>query len=116
MDTTTPARPTSGGVAFTINYHGKERECSISREALNTLSRLKNIDSSDADTLELFKAFETFIRPVAQLLVGGVSRYESLQLTPENIKSAYHSPIKFQSALPVTAFVSRTEVRKDSAL
>lgn len=113
MDPTATVRPTSGGVVFTINFQGQERECLISREALNTLSQLKNIDSSDADTLDLFKAFEGFIRPVAQSLVDGGSRHESLQLTPENMKRAYRSPIRFQSVVPATTLPSRSEVGKD---
>ncbi|WP_151637189.1 DUF1488 family protein [Noviherbaspirillum aerium] len=112
MDNTTPSRPAEDSVIFTINIDAKDRECTISREALNTLSELKNIDSSDADTLELFKAFETFIRPVAQSLFGGKALHAPLQLTPENMNAAYRSKIGFQSAMPATASISRAENKK----
>lgn len=102
MDNTTPARPTADGVTFSINIAAQERECSISREALNTLSQLKNIDSSDAESLELFKAFETFIRPIAQSLFGRKALQTPLLLTSENMRTAYRSPIKFQSETTLT--------------
>ncbi|WP_156396793.1 DUF1488 family protein [Noviherbaspirillum sp. Root189] len=91
MDNSTPTRRTPDGVIFSINIDAQERECLISREALNTLSQLKNIDSSDADSLELFKAFETFIRPVAHSLLGGRVLQTPLQLTPQNMNDAYRS-------------------------
>lgn len=116
MDKTTPARPTSDGVIFTINVGAKERECSISRDALNMLSGMKNIDSSDADTLELFKAFETFIRPVAQSLFGRKGLQAPFQLTPENISTAYRSPITSQSTTCMTTLPSQAEAENGSAL
>lgn len=114
MDDTTSARLTPDDVAFSINIGAQERQCLISREALDTLSQLKNIDSSDADTLELFKAFETFIRPVAQSIFGGEVSQAPLQLTSENIWSAYHSPIKLQFAMPATTFASQTDGVKNT--
>ncbi|WP_194725281.1 DUF1488 family protein [Noviherbaspirillum malthae] len=115
MDNTTPVRPTPDGVTFSVNIGAHERECLISREALDTLSQLKNIDSSDADTLELFKAFETFIRPVAQSIFGGAVHQTPLLLTSENLKSAYRSPMEFQSAMCMTELVSQTGARKNCA-
>ncbi|MEC4719817.1 DUF1488 family protein [Noviherbaspirillum sp. CPCC 100848] len=114
MNDAAPANPASDCVAFSISINAQERECSISREALNTLSKLKNIDSTDADTLELFKAFETFIRPVAQSICNGKISQAPLRLTPENMESAYSSPIKFKSAIRVMTFASQNEVRKDT--
>lgn len=102
MESTTPVRPSPDCVTFSVKIDEKERECTISREALNTLSHLKNIDSSDADTLELFKAFETFILPVAQSLFGGKILQLPLCLTPENMSTAYCSPREFQTPTPLT--------------
>ena len=102
MDNATPARPTLDDVTFSIKIGVQDKECSISREALNTLSQLKNIDSTDADTLELFKAFETFIRPIAQSLFGRKALQTPLLLTSENMRTAYRSPIKFQSETTLT--------------
>lgn len=113
MDNTTPSRPAADSVIFTINIDAKDRECMISREALNRLSELKNIDSSDADTLELFKAFETFIRPVAQSLFGGKGLHAPLQLTPENMSAAYRSPIEFRSAISAATPLSQADHKKD---
>lgn len=116
MNDAAPANPASDCVAFSISINAQERECSISREALNTLSKLKNIDSTDADTLELFKAFETFIRPVAQSIFNGKVSQAPLRLTPENMESAYSSPISFQPAMRAASSGSQTEAGKDAAL
>lgn len=109
MGNTTSARSTPDGVTFSINIGTKERECSISREALTTLSQLKNIDGSDADTLELFKAFETFIRPVAQSLFGGKILQSPLRLTPENMSTAYRSPREFQTPTSLATLARQSD-------
>jgi len=61
-------RMTKKGVAFTIRMDSDERECLISREALEKLSAIKNIDASDAEPMELFHAFEVTIDSVARRL------------------------------------------------
>lgn len=116
MNDAAPTYPASDCVAFSISINAQERECSISREALNTLSKLKNIDSSDADTLELFKAFETFIRPVAQSIFNGKVSQAPLRLTPENMENAYSSSIRFKSTMRATSVGSETKIGKDTAL
>ncbi|MEC4721645.1 hypothetical protein RY831_20975 [Noviherbaspirillum sp. CPCC 100848] len=89
MGRTMAVRPTSDGVAFIIKAGVCMEECFISREALNTLSQLKNIDGSDANALDLFQALESFIRPVAQSLLAEKAKELPIRLTPENITSAY---------------------------
>lgn len=59
-------RMTSTGVVFTIRTDCDDRECLISREALATLSALKNIDASDAEPMDIFHAFEATIDSVAR--------------------------------------------------
>jgi len=89
MGRTMAVRPTSDGVAFIVKVGACVEECFISREALDTLSKLKNIDGSDADPLELFLALELFIRAVATSHFARRGKGCPLRLTPEIINSAY---------------------------
>lgn len=82
-------RSTEDGILFTISVNTVTHQCLISREALNKLSQLKNIDATDADAVDVFKAFEAYIRPVAHDLFKTRSLKRTLRLTAQNIISAY---------------------------
>lgn len=55
------ALATSEGILFTVRADSKVEQCLIAKDALHTLSLLKNIDPTDASALEIFQAFEGFI-------------------------------------------------------
>lgn len=85
---------TANGVLFTINVNAVAHHCLISKKALNRLSQLKNIDSSDADAMDVFKAFEAYIRPVAHDLFNTRHPTKTLRLTSGSIASAYESGMR----------------------
>lgn len=62
------SRMTKTGVVFTVRMDCDEQECLISREALERLSVIKNIDASDTEPMEIFHAFEATIGNVARRL------------------------------------------------
>jgi hypothetical protein len=66
MDTVTAARATEEGVAFTIEAGFGERDCMVSRHALDFLMRL--LDGTP-DPLDVYKAFEPTIHRAARRLV-----------------------------------------------
>lgn len=80
---------TEDGVLFTIDVDAATHQCLISREALNKLSQLKNVDASDADALDIFKAFEAYIRPVAHDLFKARRPQKTIRLTSDCITRAY---------------------------
>lgn len=61
---------TRDGVVFTISIDSIDHECVISRESLVNLSLFKNIDASDADTMDLYHAFEKTIHAMTRALVA----------------------------------------------
>ncbi|WP_194725736.1 hypothetical protein [Noviherbaspirillum malthae] len=89
MDRTKAVRPTSDGVAFIVKAGESVRDCFMSREAINTLSRLKNIDGSDAEPIELFTVLEPFVRPLAQSRCIRTGTDSPIHITPEDISSAF---------------------------
>jgi hypothetical protein len=60
---------TNDGVAFTVRVDSLDRECLITEEALEELTILKNTDVADADTMDVYHAFENTINGVARRLV-----------------------------------------------
>lgn len=80
-------RVTDKGIVFSMQVDSKAREILISKEALDKLSALKNIDSGDADPLELFHAFRSTIHEIArrQLAAGGGAD-SPLVLSPASIR------------------------------
>jgi hypothetical protein len=77
----TEPRLTVKGIHFSVKTESVERKCFISRDALNELSRLKNIDATDADLMEVFHAFRTTIDGVAQRLIASNDSETPLVLT-----------------------------------
>lgn len=61
---------TRQGVVFTVRVDSLDRECLITEEALHKLSELKSIDTTDADPMDIFHAFEDTINGVARRLVA----------------------------------------------
>jgi hypothetical protein len=49
------------GVTFSVRADGETRDCFIERETLLMLAKLKGFDATDADTLDMFQAFEQTI-------------------------------------------------------
>jgi Protein of unknown function (DUF1488) len=81
-------RMTKTGVLFTIRTDREDRECLISREALERLSAIKNIDASDAESIEIFHAFEATIDSVARRMADEAVRGPLLVLQP----AAFNNP------------------------
>lgn len=82
-------RSTANGILFTVSVNAVTHHCLISKKALNKLSQLKNIDSSDADAIDVFKAFESYIQPVAHELLKAKPPLKTLRLTTGSINSAF---------------------------
>lgn len=74
---------TREGVVFTVKVDALEHECLISREALGTLSALKSIDAADADTMDLFHAFENTINGAARRLAAARTPGMLLLVSPD---------------------------------
>jgi hypothetical protein len=79
---TTEPRLTAKGIIFSVEIDSSERKCFISRNALDKLSELKNIDTTDADAMEVFHAFQVTIRDVARRLVAANVSGTPIVLTP----------------------------------
>lgn len=79
---------TRSGVAFAVLCGAKERECVISKEALQRMAALKNVDATDADPMDVFHAFETTINGVARCLCEGDASSCPLLLKPESFEDA----------------------------
>lgn len=77
-------RMTKRGVAFAVSSGAKKRECLISTAALEKVAAIKNVDASDADPMELFRAFETTISGVAQRMVAADEASRLICLLPES--------------------------------
>lgn len=85
---------TAYGILFTINVDTVTHQCLISKKALNKLTQLSNIDSSDAEAMDVFKAFEAYICPVAHHLLKTRQPKTTLRLTTSSIMSAYDCGIR----------------------
>lgn len=70
------------GVAFTISTGAANRQCLISKEGLSALGKLKMIDTSDADVMEVFRAFELTISAVARRVASESAPGMPIELTP----------------------------------
>lgn len=76
-----PPHVTDEGVTFTVTVDSLDRECLIEDEALQHLSLLRNSDTSEADTMDVFHAFESKINGVARRLVAAGVQGTPLILT-----------------------------------
>jgi hypothetical protein len=63
-------RMTNSGIAFTVLNGIDQHECLISIDALEQVAKIKNVDASDADPMDIFHAFERTISGVAQRLIA----------------------------------------------
>lgn len=86
------ARMTKRGVAFAVSSGAKQRECLISTAALERVAALKNVDATDADPMEVFRAFEATINHVAQSLVAGDDASRLICLQPESFDDMRAAP------------------------
>jgi hypothetical protein len=80
-------RLTKRGVAFAVSNGVKERECLISTAALERVAALKNVDASDADPMDVFRAFEETINGVARRLVAADGASRLICLQPESFEN-----------------------------
>lgn len=60
---------TKEGILFTVQVEYVSHSCIVTRDALQELSQLKSVDNTDAELLELFRAYEARINGVARRLV-----------------------------------------------
>jgi hypothetical protein len=74
-------RLTKNGVAFTVRVDSVNRECLVSREALDKLSRLR---TGISDPMETFRAFEATINGVARRMVTARVPGTPLLLGPDS--------------------------------
>jgi hypothetical protein len=79
---------THDGVVFTVRVDSVDRECLVTKEALDKLSALKNIDVADSDKMDIFHAFEDTINGVARRLVAARVPGTPLMMRP----STFFSP------------------------
>lgn len=86
------ARMTKSGVAFAVSNGAKQRECLISTAALERIAALKNVDATDADPMEVFRAFEATINNVAQRLVADDDANRPICLQPESFDDMQSPP------------------------
>lgn len=77
-------RMTKRGVAFAVSNGARKRECLISTAALERVAAIKNVDATDADPIELFRAFEATINGVAQRMVAADDASRLICLLPES--------------------------------
>lgn len=78
---------THEGVLFTVRVDSLDRKCLITEEALDKLSELRNVDVGDADTMDIFRAFENMINGVARRLVTARVPGTPLRMTPNTFFS-----------------------------
>lgn len=84
----TPQPLLSGeSVAFTVKVDSLSHACLISKEALQKLAALKNIDAADADAIDIFHAFEGTINGVARRLVKAKVPGTLLVMGPNSFSS-----------------------------
>ncbi len=88
---TPPPHLFSEGVLFTVRVDSLDRECLITKEALDKLSALKNIDVMGADKMDIFHAFEATINGVARRLVAARVPGTPLMMTPNTFASPPHT-------------------------
>lgn len=77
---------TTTGIVFSITIDCVDRKCLISKDALNKLCELKNIDNTDADVMEIFHAFEATINGAARRLVTVETPGKPLVLGPNTFR------------------------------
>ncbi|HEY0845310.1 MAG TPA: hypothetical protein VGE12_08080 [Noviherbaspirillum sp.] len=73
---------TMRGVVFTISTGATDRQCLVSKEGLSALGKLKMIDTSDADLMDVFRAFELTISDVAHRVAAEKAPGLPIELTP----------------------------------
>ncbi len=77
---------TEEGISFTVVVDAVKRECLITPQALHELSALKS-ESTDANIMEVFHAFEAKINGVARRLVAAGVAGSPLVIRPETFSS-----------------------------
>jgi len=82
---------TPEGVAFMVRVDSLDRKCLITEEALEKLSALRNIDAMDANTMDIFHAFEETINGVARRLVAAGVPGTPLRMTLNTFVSPPHT-------------------------
>jgi len=88
MDHITPQpQLTDAGVVFTVRVDSIDRECLVSREALEKLSTLKSVNTGADETMDIFHAFEATINGIARRLVAARVRGTPLVMTPNSFGS-----------------------------
>lgn len=73
---------TMRGVVFTISTGAVDRQCLVSNEGLSALGKLKMIDTSDADVMDVFHAFELTISNIAHRVAAEHAPGTPIELTP----------------------------------
>lgn len=86
---------TQRGVTFTITVNAKHRKCLITEEALHELSAVRNIDTSDANAMEIFHAFEGTVVGMARKLGAQNESDSLLVLTPRCFSGRSSGPAPF---------------------
>lgn len=77
-----PPHLTDRGIVFNVCIGSAEHQFVISREALESLCDMKHVDVSDADSLDVFHAFETTIRSTAETLADAKPAGPVRELSP----------------------------------
>ncbi|HJV73849.1 MAG TPA: hypothetical protein VJ654_06490 [Noviherbaspirillum sp.] len=70
MSHTPQASLINDGVAFTVTVEAVTHKCIVTRDAIHSLSAMKNIADTDLDMIALFHAYEATISGVARRLVA----------------------------------------------
>ncbi len=84
-------RPTPEGITFTVMVDSLSRECLITKEALEELSRLKANDGMHDNMMDIFHAFEPTINGVARRLVFANVPGTPLTLGPRTFSAPPHT-------------------------
>jgi hypothetical protein len=85
-------RLTDQGIIFKVRIGSADHQCVISREALESLSDMKHMDVSDADSLDVFHAFEMTIRSTAESLADAEQSGPMLELRPSIFRTSSGQP------------------------
>jgi hypothetical protein len=88
MDHITPQPVlTDAGVIFTVRVDSLDRECLVSKDALEKLSTLKSETAVGNETMDIFHAFEATINGIARRLVAARVPGTPLVMTPNSFVS-----------------------------
>jgi hypothetical protein len=87
-----PPHLTERGIVFNVCIGSAEHQFVISREALESLCDMKDVDVSDADSLDVFRAFETTIRSTAETLADAKPAGPVRELSPSLFRAPPEQP------------------------